>query len=176
MVIREVREVREIREIREFKGSPIIPLSHYPIVPLSHCPIVSLSHCPIVLLSHCPIVLSSHCPIVPLSHRPIVPSSAMTLDQMQSSCRRLLCFCGYVGCLHTGHSYKTKTDDFYKSSALHQFSGERGIRTPGTVARTPHFECGPFDHSGISPFAGANILIFFYLVTLRRYFFLNYHL
>ena len=30
--------------------------------------------------------------------------------------------------------------------------GERGIRTPGTVARTPHFECGPIDHSGISPF------------------------
>ena len=29
--------------------------------------------------------------------------------------------------------------------------GERGIRTPGTVARSPHFECGPFDHSGISP-------------------------
>ncbi len=31
------------------------------------------------------------------------------------------------------------------------FGGERGIRTPGTVARTPHFECGPIDHSGISP-------------------------
>ena len=30
-------------------------------------------------------------------------------------------------------------------------SGETGIRTQGTVARTPHFECGPFDHSGISP-------------------------
>ena len=30
--------------------------------------------------------------------------------------------------------------------------GERGIRTPGTVARTPHFECGPIDHSGTSPF------------------------
>ncbi len=29
--------------------------------------------------------------------------------------------------------------------------GKRGIRTPGTVARTPHFECGPFDHSGIFP-------------------------
>ena len=29
--------------------------------------------------------------------------------------------------------------------------GERGIRTPGTVTRTPHFECGPIDHSGISP-------------------------
>ena len=32
--------------------------------------------------------------------------------------------------------------------------GERGIRTPGTVARSPHFECGPFDHSGISPRSG----------------------
>ncbi len=30
--------------------------------------------------------------------------------------------------------------------------GEGGIRTPGTVARTPHFECGPIDHSGTSPF------------------------
>lgn len=30
--------------------------------------------------------------------------------------------------------------------------GEIGIRTLGTVARTPHFECGPIDHSGISPF------------------------
>ena len=29
--------------------------------------------------------------------------------------------------------------------------GEIGIRTLGTVARTPHFECGPIDHSGISP-------------------------
>ncbi len=33
--------------------------------------------------------------------------------------------------------------------------GERGIRTPGTVARTPHFECGPIDHSGTSPFSFA---------------------
>ena len=32
------------------------------------------------------------------------------------------------------------------------FCGKRGIRTPGTVARTPHFECGPIDHSGTSPF------------------------
>ena len=31
---------------------------------------------------------------------------------------------------------------------------ERGIRTPGTVTRSPHFECGPFDHSGISPGSG----------------------
>jgi hypothetical protein len=29
--------------------------------------------------------------------------------------------------------------------------GEGGIRTHGTVARTPHFECGAFDHSATSP-------------------------
>lgn len=29
--------------------------------------------------------------------------------------------------------------------------GEGGIRTPGTVARTPHFECGAIDHSATSP-------------------------
>ncbi len=35
--------------------------------------------------------------------------------------------------------------------ALFLWSGKRGIRTPGTVTRTPHFECGPIDHSGIFP-------------------------
>src|SRR6476620_5907190 len=29
--------------------------------------------------------------------------------------------------------------------------GEGGIRTHGTVARAPHFECGAFDHSATSP-------------------------
>ena len=29
--------------------------------------------------------------------------------------------------------------------------GEGGIQTHGTVARTPHFECGAFDHSATSP-------------------------
>lgn len=29
--------------------------------------------------------------------------------------------------------------------------GEGGIRTLGTVAGTPHFECGAFDHSATSP-------------------------
>ncbi len=50
------------------------------------------------------------------------------------------------------------------------FSGERGIRTPGTVTRTPHFECGPIDHSGISPFVfeRANITIFFDLHSIFR--------
>ena len=31
--------------------------------------------------------------------------------------------------------------------------GKGGIRTPGTVTRTPHFECGPIDHSGTFPCA-----------------------
>ena len=54
-----------------------------------------------------------------------------------------------------GHSWRFAADmgkkdkiDFLSST----FSGEGGIRTPGTVARTPHFECGPIDHSGTSPF------------------------
>ena len=32
--------------------------------------------------------------------------------------------------------------------------GEGGIRTHGAVARTPHFECGAFDHSATSPHVG----------------------
>ncbi len=49
--------------------------------------------------------------------------------------------------------------------------GERGIRTPGTVARSPHFECGPIDHSGISPIASANIEIIFLFVQISARFF-----
>ncbi len=36
--------------------------------------------------------------------------------------------------------------------------GKTGIRTLGTVARSPHFECGPIDHSGIFPFTVAKIM------------------
>src|ERR1700728_5126942 len=32
-----------------------------------------------------------------------------------------------------------------------QDGGEGGIRTPDTVARMPHFECGAFNHSATSP-------------------------
>ena len=55
-----------------------------------------------------------------------------------------------------------------KSSISTALSGKRGIRTPGTVARTPHFECGPFDHSGIFPmrFAVANVRIYFLIATI----------
>ena len=33
--------------------------------------------------------------------------------------------------------------------------GEGGIRTPDTVTRMPHFECGAFNHSATSPGARA---------------------
>ncbi|MBQ8581179.1 MAG: hypothetical protein IJ478_03725, partial [Alistipes sp.] len=41
----------------------------------------------------------------------------------------------------------------------------------GTVARSPHFECGPIDHSGISPIASANIEIIFLFVQISARFF-----
>ena len=40
---------------------------------------------------------------------------------------------------------------FCKCLVIKPICGKRGIRTPGTVARSPHFECGPIDHSGIFP-------------------------
>src|SRR4051794_28364177 len=36
-------------------------------------------------------------------------------------------------------------------SGVDPAGGEGGIRTPDTVARMPHFECGAFDHSATSP-------------------------
>ncbi len=41
------------------------------------------------------------------------------------------------------------------AEALAKAGGEGGIRTHGTVARTPHFECGAFDHSATSPLESA---------------------
>jgi hypothetical protein len=42
-----------------------------------------------------------------------------------------------------------------KSSAKSMIrGGEGGIRTPDTVARMPHFECGAIDHSATSPWPG----------------------
>ena len=39
-----------------------------------------------------------------------------------------------------------------KSQEVGFFSGERGIRTPGPVSRTQHFQCCTIGHSAISPF------------------------
>ena len=38
-----------------------------------------------------------------------------------------------------------------RSGSRNDVGGEGGIRTHGTVAHTPHFECGAFDHSATSP-------------------------
>ena len=63
--------------------------------------------------------------------------------------------------------YKQKNKRAVNFTAL---SGKGGIRTPGTVARTPHFECGPIDHSGTFPvrFAVANVLIYFVITTISN--------
>src|SRR5438445_6518268 len=37
--------------------------------------------------------------------------------------------------------------------AMARAGGEGGIRTPDTVARMPHFECGAFNHSATSPWS-----------------------
>jgi hypothetical protein len=42
--------------------------------------------------------------------------------------------------------WRIKADDAESSSG-----GEGGIRTPDTVTRMPHFECGAFNHSATSP-------------------------
>ena len=56
-----------------------------------------------------------------------------------------------------GNSFPKATDEKSDGSKIRRLlpCGERGIRTPGTVTRTPHFECGPIDHSGISPIIAA---------------------
>ena len=38
-----------------------------------------------------------------------------------------------------------------RSTGAVRAGGEGGIRTPDTVARMPHFECGAFNHSATSP-------------------------
>ena len=55
--------------------------------------------------------------------------------------------------------------------------GETGIRTLGTVTRSPHFECGPIDHSGISPKAfllsGRKYTIYSIILIWKIHFFLS---
>jgi hypothetical protein len=44
--------------------------------------------------------------------------------------------------------------NFPKNPTISMMSGgEGGIRTPDTVARIPHFECGAIDHSATSPWS-----------------------
>ena len=52
------------------------------------------------------------------------------------------------------------------STSLAVKSGKTGIRTLGTVTRSPHFECGPFDHSGIFPYSSQSAKVIPYHNTL----------
>ena len=46
----------------------------------------------------------------------------------------------------------------FDAALLLLFCGKTGIRTLGTVTRSPHFECGPIDHSGIFPYLVTKIM------------------
>lgn len=53
------------------------------------------------------------------------------------------------------------------------FSGKSGIQTHGTASRSPDFESGPFDHSGIfplNPYKGNSFSFHYYKLI---YFLLN---
>ena len=71
--------------------------------------------------------------------------------------------------------FSIKKETYLQASFLFIICGKRGIRTPGTVTRTPHFECGPIDHSGIFPNASAKVA-FFLQTTKKKPFFLRYTL
>ena len=59
------------------------------------------------------------------------------------------------------------------STSLAVKSGKTGIRTLGTVARSPHFECGPFDHSGIFPCAKVQLFSQHSIADARFFYILN---
>ena len=104
---------------------------------------------------------------------PFLPrASLQTLAQARMTPKG--CFSMYEGDLTSELAVAfihKKTSAEQRSFGLCALCGERGIRTPGTVARSPHFECGPIDHSGISPIASANIEIIFLFVQISARFF-----
>jgi hypothetical protein len=55
-----------------------------------------------------------------------------------------------------GNKKRRRMADFFEFLLIIQgdTGGEGGIRTPDTVTRMPHFECGAFNHSATSPGAG----------------------
>src|SRR5262249_34298594 len=56
-------------------------------------------------------------------------------------------------------------------AAKQSAGGEGGIRTPDTVTRMPHFECGAFNHSATSPWpqrAQTSLSVGRYVSNARR--------
>ena len=58
-------------------------------------------------------------------------------------------------CWGTEPCYDNNSNDY--NAMRRGTGGEGGIRTPGTLARTPHFECGAIDHSATSPGPAATL-------------------
>src|SRR5262245_53631128 len=73
--------------------------------------------------------------------------------QRPSACSRsesLIHLCGKPR--HSGHPTSDKNCEGRPTTGRKtELSGERGIRTLGSLAATPVFETGPINHSGISP-------------------------
>src|SRR6185437_15740105 len=59
-------------------------------------------------------------------------------------------FCGRV-CHPSCNQSHYNARAYRGINGLGSGGGEGGIRTPGGVTPTPHFECGAFDHSATSP-------------------------
>ena len=101
---------------------------------------------------------------LPLHHIVAKPQSCIGEQCAPALCRGFFMYTGVHECTrHFRHKNAPNCENsgrfvyifvyaFRKSLTLNVYCGEGGIRTPGTVARTPHFECGPIDHSGTSPF------------------------
>jgi hypothetical protein len=57
---------------------------------------------------------------------------------------------------------KTEAEPLEGGSACIVCCGERGIRTPGSVARTTVFKTAAIDHSAISPFISRKYNVFYF--------------
>ena len=100
---------------------------------------------------------------LPLHHIVAKPQSCIGEQCAPALCRGFFMYTGVHECTrHFRHKNAPNCENsgrfvyifvytFRKPLTLNVYCGETGIRTLGTVARSPHFECGPIDHSGISP-------------------------
>src|SRR5512136_1144932 len=75
-----------------------------------------------------------------------------------SPCAALAERVGFEPTVHLlgGHTISSRAPSAARSPLLNRRIGERGIRTPGTVAGTPDFESGAFDQLGQLSAGGSN--------------------
>ncbi len=79
------------------------------------------------------------------------PLSDMALLECVRQIRKGVTTHGMRSTFSTWRAERTTFPKELAEFALAHNGGEGGIRTPDTVARMPHFECGAFNHSATSP-------------------------